>query len=91
MYIDDFILKLKSLEVWKWSKHQLMIKFSMKDLGEAKTIMEWKIIQREDTHKINQKRYIKDLLESEKMTLCYSTVFPMKAGCILFRDQVCNH
>lgn len=45
MYVDDLILGLKSIKALEWLKDQLMKKFSMKNLGEIKTIIGWKITQ----------------------------------------------
>ena len=61
----------------------------MKDLGEAKIIIRWEITRdfQVGTMKINQKGYIRDLLKSEGMSLCYLTVLPMKAGSSLTLDQ----
>ena len=48
-----------------------MNKFSMKDLGKAKKIIKWEITQDlvADTLKIDQKRYIQDLLKLENIDL----------------------
>ena len=65
----------------------------MKDLGEAKKIIGWDITRdlKADTLKIDQKRYIQDLLESKGMTSYHSTVLPVKAGSTLFLDQAGDH
>ena len=65
----------------------------MKDLGEAKKIIRWEITRdlKAGTLKINQKGYIRDLLESERMTSCYLTVLLVKAGSTLFLDQAGDH
>lgn len=62
----------------------------MKDLGEAKTIIGWKITRNlaAETLKIDQNGYIRDLLESEGMTSCHPPVLPVKAGSFFFMDQV---
>ena len=41
--------------------------------------------------KIDQKSYIQNLLESERMSLYYSTIFPMKVGSSLTLDQAGDH
>lgn len=53
----------------------------MKDLGETKTIIGWEIARdfKAGILKIDLKSYIRDLLESEGMTLCHPTVPPVKA------------
>ena len=68
MYIDNLALGSKNIKALEWLKDQLMNEFNMKDLGEAKKIIRWEITQdlKASTLKIDQKRYIKDLLESKK-------------------------
>lgn len=53
----------------------------MKSLGKATTIIGWKITRDMEarTLRINQKRYIQDLLEAKGMTSCHATVFPIEA------------
>lgn len=65
----------------------------MRDLGEAKTIIGWEITRdlQAGTLKIDQKAYIRDLLESEGMSSCHPTVLPMKAGSSLILDQAGDH
>ena len=43
VYIDNLALELRSIKVLEWLKNQLMNKFSMNDLGEAKKIIGWEI------------------------------------------------
>ena len=54
-----------------------MKKFNMKDLNEAKTIVGLEITRNfsAGTLKINQKRYVQDLLEFKGMTSYHPTVF----------------
>lgn len=40
--------------------------------------------------KIDQKRYIWDLLEVEKINSCHATIFPIKAGLFISIDQTDN-
>ena len=93
VYVDDLFLGSRSTKALDWLKNQLMNKFNMKDLGEVKKIIRWKITcnLKAGTLKINQKRYIRDLLESEGMTLYHPTILPVKAGSTLFLDQVGDH
>ena len=65
----------------------------MKDLGEAKAIIEWEITQNieAETLKIDQKGYIQDFLESDGMGSYHPTIFLVKAGLTLTFDQVDNH
>ena len=89
IYVNDLLLGSRSQNALNWLKDQLMKEFSMMDLGKAKTIIEWEITQdlTARTLKIDQKEYIRDFLESEGITSCHPTVFPVKAGSSLFLDQ----
>lgn len=39
IYVNDLALESRSIDILKWLKDQLIKEFSMKDLGEAKTII----------------------------------------------------
>ena len=93
VYVDDLVLGSRSLKALEWLKDQLLKEFNMKDLGEVKTIIEWKIKRdlATSTLKIDQKGYIQDLLESEGMISCHPTVFPVKAGSTFFLDHAGNY
>ena len=86
VYIDDLALGLRSLESLEWLKNELMREFNMKDVGEAKKIIGWEITREKGILKIDQKRYIRDLLEFEGMTSCYTIVLLVKAGSTLILD-----
>ena len=90
VYVDDLALESRSIKALEWLKDQLMNEFNMKDLGEAKKIIGWEITRdlKAGTLKIDQKRYIQDLLESEEMNSYHPNVPPVKAGSTLFLDQV---
>ena len=66
-----------------------MNEFNMKDLGEAKKIIGWEITRdlKVGTLKIDQKQYIRNLLESKGMTSCHPTILLVKSGSTLFLDQ----
>ena len=89
VYIDNLALASRSIKALEWLKDQLMNEFNMKDLSEAKKIIGWEITRdlKADTLKIDQKRYIQDLLESEEMTSCHRSILLVKAGSTLFLDQ----
>lgn len=65
----------------------------MKNLDEAKTIIGWEIIRelKAETLKIDRKCYIRNLLEVERMSLYYLTVFLMKVDLAFSLDQVRDH
>ena len=68
-----------------------MREFNTKDLGKAKKIIGWEITGEKNILKIDQKEYIRDLLKSERMILCYAIVFPVKAGSTFVLDQAEDH
>ncbi len=63
-----------------------MKEFSIKNLKKAKTIIGQKITYKESILKIDQKGYIQDFSESEKMTLSYPTILSVKIGSTVFLD-----
>lgn len=89
MYIDNLNYTSKSQDKLDWLKSQLKQKFNIKDLDESKKIIRWMIIYdiKERILKITQKIYIQDFLVSERMSLYYSTFFPMKIGLFFAFDQ----
>ena len=65
----------------------------MKNLGKAKTIIGLEITQilYAEILKINQKGYIFNLFEAERISLCHRTIVSMKAGLAFFMDQAGDH
>ena len=86
VYIDDLVLSSRSLKVLEWLKNKLIREFNMKDLGKAKKTIGWEITREKSILKIDKKGYIRDHLESERMTSCHTTILPVKAGSILVLD-----
>ena len=91
VYVDDLALGSRSLEALEWLKNELIKEFNMKDLGEAKKIIGWKITWEKSILKIDQKGYIRDFLESERMTSCHAIVLLVEAGSTLILDQAKDH
>lgn len=62
----------------------------MKDLGKAKTIIRWEITRdiKVGMFKIDQKKYIQDFLEAERMTSCHITIFFIKTRSFIFMNQI---
>lgn len=85
VYVDDLALASQSQDNLNWLNDQLIHEFNIKDLGEAKTIIGWEITRdlQAETLKIDQKKYIQDLLESEGMSSCHPIVFLIKVGSLL--------
>lgn len=79
--MDNVLLGFRSYTALEWLKHELINKFEIKDLCKAKTIIKWEIIRdvKEKTLKIDQKRYIQDFLEAEKMISYHIIVLFIKA------------
>ncbi len=79
VYVDDLMLASNQHDAMKWVKEQLFDEFTIKDLGEAKVIIEWEITKDLEAKilKIDQKVYIRDLLESEGMSSCHPTILPI--------------
>lgn len=76
-----------------WLKNQLIKEFDLKNFDKAKTVIEWEIIRdlQAKSLKINQKGYIWDLLEAEKMNSYYPTIFSMKVESMFSFDQVVDY
>lgn len=89
VYIDDFLLGSNSLDVIVELKDALGKEYSVKDLGETKTIIGWQITRdlMKGTLKIDQGAFIRDLLEEENMTDCNSVSIPMKAGSTIEMNE----
>ena len=91
VYVDDQALGSRSLKALEWLKNELIKEFNMKDPREAKKIIGWKITREKSILKIDQKGYIRNLLEFEGMISCHSIVLPVKAGSTLVLNQVEDH
>lgn len=64
----------------------------MKDLGKAKTIIEWEIIRdiKAKTPKIDHKEYIWDFLEAERVISCHTIVFSIQTKLFISINQIGN-
>lgn len=89
VYVDDLLLGSRGYDALEWLKDELTKEFQIKDLGEARMIIGWEITRdlEAGTLKIDQKGYIRDLLEAEGMTSCHPTVLPIKAESFISMDQ----
>lgn len=90
VYVNVFLPTANQNKAMQQIKKQLSDEFNMKDLREAKTIIEQEITKDLyiKTLKIDQKVYIRDLLESKKMSFCHPIVFPIKVLSTIPMDQV---
>lgn len=70
-----------------------MRKFNIKNLKKVNTIIKQEIAQdfAANILKIDQKKYIQDILKSKKMILYNSTIFPVKTSSTFFLNQISNY
>jgi len=85
VYVDDFLLFLSSIENIKTVKSDLKMCFDMKDLDEAKWILQMKIERsRRDTGSsklsISQEQYVETILERHGMSNCNPARTPMASN-----------
>jgi len=85
IYVDDFLLFLSNISHIRTVKEDLKRRFEMKDLGEAKWILQMKI-KRTDMDDgmrkltISQEQYIETILEWHGMADCKPAKIPMAAN-----------
>jgi len=82
VYVDNFLLFSGSMEEIKRIKTRLGKIFKMKDLGEAKLILQMKIERSEmrlgvRTMSISQEQYVEEILERHGMANCNPARTPM--------------
>ena len=85
IYVDDFLLCSGRIDDIKAIRGELSKCFKMKDLGEAKWILQMKIERTEmnrDVRKltISQEQYVKTILEWHSMVDCKPAKTPMAAN-----------
>ena len=77
IYVDDLIIASPSLDQIQFVKNALMIKYSMKDLGELNTIIGIKVIRDRDGISMNQGKYIDAIVDRFNMNDAYAAYVPM--------------
>ena len=82
VYVDDLLIAAKTLEEVKNIKDALCKKFTMTDMGEARSVIGWRILRNREERSltIDQAAFIKALLEKYGMQDCNSSPIPMLPG-----------
>jgi len=81
VYVDDFLIFSSKLNTIQHTKSELSSCFDMKNLGNAKWILQMEVMQSDDQKKITllQSQYIKDILEHYGMVNYYPVKTPMES------------
>ena len=77
IYVDDLIIASQSLEQIHFMKNALMIRYSMKDLGDLNMIIGIKIIRDSNGISMNQEKYINAIVDRFNMHDAYDAYIPM--------------
>jgi len=85
VYVDDFLIFSSKLDTIQHTKFELSSHFDMKDLGDAKWILQMEVTQSDDRKKVtlSQSQYIEDILERHGMANCHPVKTPMESGLSL--------
>lgn len=80
--MNDFLLASNNADMLETIKKKLGKKYSIKDLGKVKIIIDWQIPCNLSTQilKINQSFFICNLVIKKSLTNCNSNIIFMKAG-----------
>jgi len=89
LYVDDIVLASNSLEEIQLVKEQLKRKFEMDDMQEISNFLGMKIgyDMARSTLKINQSKYVKDLLKRFGMEDCKPSLVPLETNLKLTRNH----
>ena len=81
VYVDDFLICSSKLNTIQHTKSELSSCFDMKDLGDAKWILQMEVTQSDDQKKVtlSQSQYIEDILERHSMANCHPVKTPMES------------
>lgn len=92
VYVDDILLASKSIYKLHKLKENLGYKFQMNDLGSINDILGISVERNEPTGKIklNQKRYIIDILQKFKMENCKPISTPLEPNQKLTKELQLN-
>jgi len=85
VYVNDFLIFSSNLDTIQHIKSELSSRFDMKDLGNAKWILQMEVTQSDDRKKVtlSQSQYIEDILERHGMANCHPAKTPMESGLSL--------
>ena len=89
LYVDDLLIFANCVQELEDLKRQLNKCFDMKDLGDAHYCLGIQILRDRPKRqiRINQKKYISDILNRFNMQDCYPTLTPMDPGTKLSNDM----
>src|SRR3954447_6250892 len=89
IYVDDILIFANDTSEIEVIKHQLSERFEMTDLGEAHYILGIEIKRDRSAGwiRINQGKYIDDVLERFKMSECKPAPTPMDPGTKLTKNM----
>ena len=80
MYVDDILITGSCIDDIGSIKSSLHSEFSMTDLGLLKQFIDLEIEQSNARIKVNQSKYVADLLLKFKMVECEAVKFPFLSG-----------
>ena len=81
-----------TVDILESLKRSLTQKYDTKDLGKAKTIIEWQIqTDLAGTMKIDQPVFIQDLIIDKSLTECNTNVIPMKIDFLIDMTEPNNY
>ncbi len=89
IYVDDLLFVSPHMEQINWVKKLLASEFRIKDLGEAKTILNMQVTrdQKKRQLTLSQPGYTRKVLERFGMTDCHPVATPMEPGAIKVLDR----
>ena len=89
IYVDDLLFISPHMEQINWVKKLLASEFRIKDLGEAKTILNMQVTRDRKKRQLtlSQPGYTRKVLERFGMTDCHPVATPMEPGAIKVLDR----
>ena len=89
LYVDDLLITGNQDSALNTVKGQISSRFKMKDLGEVSNLLGMNVTRnrQEGWLKIDQERYIQDILKRYDMESCHSTTTPATPGEILTKED----
>ena len=90
IYVDNLLFISPHMEQINWVKKLLASEFRIKDLGEAKTILNMQVTRDRKKRQLtlSQPRYTRKVLERFGMTDCHPVATPIEPGAIKVLDRV---
>jgi hypothetical protein len=91
VYVDDLIIASQSLQNIQFVKNALMIRYSMKDLGELNTIIGINVTKNNEGISLNQEKYIDAIIDRFNMRNAYDAYVPMHSSIKFTSDMESIH